>query len=211
MRETSIPLAALEPLQGEGGVSEPKFPVARRAVPPSVGAAVRGDESQDDLRLGRAVEARLTEVVLGLRREFGIGCAGFWGDIHPIGELPLTDLEKRVFLALRQSFFNFSQLLCGLEVLLLQSQKLGVVSEQTMLGIEQLFVHLRDDTSERVGVPDVDGGLSNANGGLESADGARDSCVIHQGSPLVEKVRVRATDSTGGGDALAHPFPPQGP
>ncbi|WP_157128485.1 hypothetical protein [Cupriavidus sp. USMAA2-4] len=70
----------------------------------------------------------------------------------------MSDLEKRIATAIEQGFLQFSQLLAGLEVILLEGEKLGVVREESILGLEQLFVHLTDDRRELVGVPDPNGG-----------------------------------------------------
>ena len=88
-------------------------------------------------RLDPSVETRLTEVVLRLRDSWLSSCALQWSDVHSVHEVARNDLEKRIAATLSNGFFEFSQLLCGLEVLLLQSQKLSVVREQPLLGLEQ--------------------------------------------------------------------------
>lgn len=85
------------------------------------------------------VEARLTDVVHRLRRSWLAGPALLWGDVHPIRELARGDLEKRVATALASGFFQFSQFLAGFEVLALELQKSGVVSEKSLLGLEKLL------------------------------------------------------------------------
>lgn len=156
---------------------------------------------QHDLRLGNAIEAGLTDVVLGLRSDFVAGPAKNWASICAVDEMARGELEKRVTTALRQGFFQFSQLLCGLEVLLLQSQQFGVVREQTLLGIEQLFVHRDDHLSELVAVADSHGSLGHVSSGFQRTDGAGDERQIHVSSPGVEKGGVGTPDSTSGGNA----------
>lgn len=79
-----------------------------------------------------------------LRVAWLAGPAQLWGDIHPIRMEARGEGEQRIAVALCQGFFQFSQLLAGLEVLLLESQQLGVVREEAVLGLEQLVVELGD-------------------------------------------------------------------
>ena len=98
------------------------------------------------------VQARLTHVVGALRGAWLAGPAQLWGQIHPIREAAGTELDQRVAVALRQNFFCFGQFLCGVEQLLLQAEKLGVVSEQSVLGLEKLCVHTGHLFSDQVPV-----------------------------------------------------------
>lgn len=124
-------------------------------------APVDGAKSGFQLQNGfdPLVEARLTDVVNRLRGAWLAHIAGIWGDIHTINVSASGDLEKRVATVLRQGFFHFSQLLCGLELLLLDRQKFGVVTEESVLGIEKLIVELGDDRSNLVEIPDCERGL----------------------------------------------------
>lgn len=149
----------------------------------------------------RPIEARLTDVVFGLRTAWCAGPALAWADIHTIDEEARGDLEKRIALTLREGFFNFSQLLCGLEVLLLQLHETGVVNEQTLLGIEKLVVHRDDNLRQLAVISRSKGCLSDLNSGADSAGGARNQSEVHKNPPVVDEGRVRASDSTTCGDA----------
>ncbi len=87
--------------------------------------------------LDSLVEAGLTNVVLRLRQSWIAGPAGLWGDIHPIHEDARGEFEQGVATALRERFFQFSQFLAGLEVVLLERQQLRVVAKQPLLGAER--------------------------------------------------------------------------
>lgn len=79
------------------------------------------------------VEARLTDVVHRLRSAWISGPAALWGDIHPIHKDALGDFEKRIALSLRERFFEFGQLLCGFEVLVLKLEELRRKRENALL------------------------------------------------------------------------------
>lgn len=134
---------------------------------------------QDDLVLSRPVEALLTDVVIRLRESWVAGPAKCWGGIHPISELAVTDGDKRVAAAFCEGFSNFSQFLCGLEVLMLQRVDGSAEFEQTLLGIEQLFVH-GPDYVHRLGlVPDGQRTLSEIDGAIDSGDCTADEGKVH--------------------------------
>lgn len=157
---------------------------------------VSPDRLKNDLALSRAVEANLTNVVLEMCRA-GIGGYGvFWGEIFPIGGIAISDADKRVVAALRNGFFNFGQLLCCLEMLLLESHELGVVGEETLLSIKQLVVHLRDHRGQLVGVAQTESSLAQVHSAVDGCDGTADQAEVHTGSPNVEKGCVRTPDST---------------
>lgn len=90
-------------------------------------------------RLDPLVEARLADVVQRLRACWIAGPAGFWTDVHSIREMSAGEFDKRVTTTLASGFFQFSQLLAGFEVIVLELQKSGVVSEKTLLSLEQLL------------------------------------------------------------------------
>lgn len=90
-------------------------------------------------RFDPLVEARLANVVHRLRSSWIAGPAEMWADVHSIRELPLSQFEKRVATTLASGFFQFSQFLAGFEMLALQLQESGIVSEQSLLGLEQLL------------------------------------------------------------------------
>lgn len=130
---------------------------------PVAGMAMQFDAAEPDLSLQNSldalVEAKLAYVVYRLRQDWIAHMAGFWGDIQPICKVANRELDKRVATALSEGFFHFSQLLCGFEVLLLKNKELGLVSEQSVLGLEQLVVHLRDNRRDLVEIADPDSSL----------------------------------------------------
>lgn len=175
-----------------------KHVLASGAGPGGHGAPLVGavGSLKDGLHLTDAVKTRLTDVVLGLRADFIAGPARHWDGICSICELSGNELDKRVTTALREGFFKFSQLLCGLEVILLQGHQFGVVREETLLGLEKLFVHADDDFVQFVGVADLDCRFSDVECSAQRGDGASDQGQVHTGSPNVEKGGVGASDST---------------
>lgn len=90
-----------------------------------------------------AVEAVLAEVVLRLRASWRGGPALLWDDLHPLRKVAGSKFEKFVTIAIVEGFVEFSQLLCGLEVLLLKRRELGVVSEEAVLSLEDRIVQRR--------------------------------------------------------------------
>lgn len=89
--------------------------------------------------LSPVVEARLTQVVQRLRGSWLAGPALLWGDVHSIREVAGGEFDERVTTTLASGFFQFSQFLAGFEMLVLELQKSGVVSEKSLLGLEQLL------------------------------------------------------------------------
>lgn len=96
-------------------------------------------EPASEHRFDPLVEARLTEVVQRLRASWLAGPALLWGDVHAIREMPISNVDKRVATTLASGFLQFSQFLAGFEVLTLELKKSGVVSEQSLLCMEQLL------------------------------------------------------------------------
>lgn len=172
--------------------------LARGAKPGGHGSTVigAGGSLEHGPYFSGAVEARLADVVHGLRADFVVGPAFHWEAICLVCELAGSELDKRVTTALRQGFLQFSQLLCGLEVLLLQSQQFRVVREETLLGIEKLLVHSNDDVVQLGGVTDFDGRFPDVQRSAQGGDGTSDQGQIHACSPNVEKGGVGASDST---------------
>lgn len=121
-------------------------------------------------RLDPLIEARLADVVRRLRATWINHISGFWGDIHPIHKDAVSNIDQRVATALRQGFFQFSQLLCGLELLLLQSKQLGVVTEQSVLSLEQLLVELGNNRCHLVEVSNADRGLPEVFSSCQGGD-----------------------------------------
>lgn len=136
-------------------------------------------EAEDKDDFSPCVKAALAEIVLRLRGEWIDGPAKSWGAIHPIRELPLSDLEQRVVGALVQGFGGFSKLLCQLEMIILESQKLGVVREQSVLSLEKLVVHSVHFRDEDAHVPQRHGAAEHVFGGVDGRNGAGDEGEVH--------------------------------
>lgn len=114
------------------------------------------------------VPTDLTEMVLRLRDLWIALPASL--DVAAVCERAVSDVDKRVAVLLRDGFFEFSQFLCGLEILALQLQEHGVVSEQTLLGCQQLLVDLRDSRSRLIEVANGQGGGGQLLGALEQGN-----------------------------------------
>lgn len=95
-------------------------------------------------------EARLAEIVHRLRADWIASMAGHWTDVYTVHKISRGDLEKRISTTLRQGFFQFSQFLAGFEMIVLQLKQLGIVREQTLLGLEKHAVDLGDLASNLV-------------------------------------------------------------
>ena len=172
-----------------------------RANPVSIRSGSGREELQDNLRLSGPVEALLTDVVLRLRQSWINGPAKCWSGVHPISELAISEGEKRVSAALCEGFSQFSQFLCGLEVLLLQRANGSAEFEETLLGVEKLFVH-GPNYFRRLGVvPHGDSSFADINGTADGPHGSGDQAEVHKSSPNVEKGGVGTPDSTFGGNS----------
>lgn len=155
---------------------------AAGAVPVRTAPSGAEPALEDDLRLSWAIKALLTDVVIRLRESWIAGPAKCWGGIYPISELASTELDKRVAAAVCEGFSNFSQFLCGLEVLMLQRVDGSAEFEQTLLGIEQLFVH-GPNYFHRLGfVSDGQGSLAEVDGAIDSGNCTGDERKVHEGS-----------------------------
>lgn len=99
------------------------------------------------------IKARLTDVVQRLRGPAGIGV--FWGEIHPIRQEFIGELEKRVATSLCESFFAFSQFLCCVEVLLLECDQLCAQGEQGLLSLEKKLLNLENFLRNHRGISDA--------------------------------------------------------
>jgi hypothetical protein len=163
---------------GVGGrdISSEDLPAADRA---DLGVGTVHESGFPQNRLDPLVEARLTEVVHGLRKAWIAHMAGFWSDIHPIDKVARSDFEKRIATTLSDGFFQFSQFLCGFEVLTLQLRELGIVSEQTVLSLEQLLVDLAHRNSDLVEISKSHRGLAKLLRGIDGCSCDRDKAVIH--------------------------------
>lgn len=175
---------------------------ASRTRPIGIGSTRGREELQNDLRLSRPIETLLTDVVLRLRQSWISGPAKCWGGVYPISELAISEGEKRVSAALCEGFSQFSQFLCGLEVLLLQRANGSAEFEEALLGIEKLFVH-GPNYFRRLGVvPHGDSSLADIDSTADGTHGGGDQAEIHKSSPNVEKGGVGTPDSTFGGNRI---------
>lgn len=129
--------------------------------------------------LSPIVVARLANVVRGLRSSWIAGPAQLWGDIHPIGEIASGEFEKRIATALRGGFLQCSHFFCQLEILLLELQQLGVVSEKTVLRLEKMVVDLADRRGELIEVPYSDRGPANVFGCRDGGGNDANEGVVH--------------------------------
>lgn len=125
------------------------------------------DEVALQHHLSPIVEALLTNVVKRLRASWLAGPALLWGDIHPISIVAPGEADQRVAVALRESFFQFSSLLAGFEILVLELEKTGVVSEQSILHLEQRFVESGCFLRKQVEVSNSSDGLGHVPGNAE--------------------------------------------
>lgn len=134
--------------------------------------------------LDPAVIARLTDVMLGLRRQWLASCAESWGGICAISESPGADLEERIATTVRFGFSQFSQFLTGIEVLALQLHELAGVREETLLGLEQKVIGLDELRALFRSVPHVDGSADQILGASDCRDRrggeAGDRSEIHE-------------------------------
>lgn len=143
-----------------------------------------GDAAQQipglEHHLSPAVVATLADVVLRLRRAWLAGPALLWGDVHPIRRAARGELEKRVATAVARGFLQSSDFFAHLEMLLLELQERGVVSEQALLGLEQLVVQGRYTFADERVVPDAQQGLGHAGSGSDRAGDRSDTGDIHE-------------------------------
>lgn len=126
------------------------------------------------------VEARLAEVMQRLCTAWRAGPAVLWRAIHSIDKNAVGNLKKRVATTLRQGFLQFSQFLCGFEVLLLKLHELSVVREQSVLGFEQLLVDLSDSTSGFVKILERQSRLADLLRGFQRSDSDRNLGKVHE-------------------------------
>jgi len=131
-----------------------------------------------------------------LRQSWLCGPALLWDEIFPISEIAVSQIDKRVAAALCESFFQFSQLLCSLEVLMLQRVKGSTELEKTLLGIEKLFIH-GPNYFRRLGVvSESDDSFTDVDSAIDCAHRATNQRVIHGGLPIGESSGVGTADST---------------
>lgn len=168
------------------------------AMPPADDVLGRRMETQDGFSPLGAVEAGLADVVLRLRRDWISVMGASWPSICAVGEAARDDFEQRVASLLREGFFSFGQLLCGLEVVLLERQKLGIVREEAVLGVQQRGIHLADLRRHLVEVSKAESGFPDVLGGVDGSDGAADERKIHGNPPAAGQFGCSDQDSTAG-------------
>ena len=111
----------------------------------------------------------LTQVVMGLSGIKRLAAGEVFALLEGQHKDPVTDLDQRVATALRQLLLQLSQAVCHAEILLLEGMELGVVSEETILRLEQKLIDCRHFGCDLVKVPDCDSGLSEIPGGTDSS------------------------------------------
>ena len=146
-----------------------QIPLADGAVPNFGASADARMESQDGF--SPAVIAGLTDIVLRFRSDFNTSLLrGYLPSIREISELSVGDFDKSVSALLLNGFFQFNDLLCGLEVLLLKFKEVGVVDKEGILRLQDLFIKGGLDVGGFVEVSHVDnifGCLDGESGGGE--------------------------------------------
>lgn len=179
------------------GASPDGFAGGARQV---VGTAHAESALQHNLGLSWPVEALLTDVVIWMCESRLAVPAEWGGGIHSVSKLSRTDLDKRISTTLCEVFFQFSQFLCGFEILMLQRVNGSPEFEKPLLSIKQLFIH-GANYFHRLGlVPNRQGSFAEIDGTVDGGDGAGDKREIHAGSPNVEKGGVGVSDSTARGN-----------
>jgi hypothetical protein len=98
------------------------------------------DDGAHEHSLDPLVKALLTNVVRRLRGSWLTGPALLWGDIHPVRKVVTGEFDKRIATTLVQGFAQFSEFLAGFEMLVLELEQRGVVTEQRILGLEKRIV-----------------------------------------------------------------------
>jgi len=139
---------------------------AARAVP------VDASQLKDDLRL--LVEAPRTEIVHRLWVAWVLGPSRLWRDVGAIDEYPGGEFEKRVSLAVRSSFVQFSNSLSQARMLLLELHERGVADEDLRLQIEQFLSHVGHCGTGLSEVPHLQGGFCNPHRGGDATQGSGD-------------------------------------
>ena len=121
----------------------------------------------DQESLSPDIEARLTEVVVGLRT--GIP----FDELISIYEDANGELDKLVAASVLDCFLGEAQALYGLSQFFLKSYQLRLVRKQRILSLEDLLVELRNGRGQGVEVPDFGGSLGDVLGGAQRANGRR--------------------------------------
>lgn len=155
---------------------------ANRAAETLHKEAIELDNSLVKHRLDSLVEAGLADVVKRLRASWIAGPALLWGDVHPIREVSRGEFDQRVAATLVDGFLNFSQFLAGFEVLILELEKRGVVTEQSLLGLEKRVVHGGNFFGHKVEVPNAAECFGDVSGDANGCGYYGEVCQVHVGS-----------------------------
>lgn len=137
--------------------------------------------------LSPAAEAALAHAMAGFCGAWRDGPAKTWGLVHSQRKVAGTEFDQRVSRALVQCFFQANNLVCALEMLRLELQECGVVSEQSILRVEQLLHEPSCCFVDEVAVPHAYQRLGNVlGGGQRGGDGVDLGDVHGQKSQEIE-------------------------
>lgn len=185
-----------------------KQDVCATATSPAVEVPVAlGGKLQDDFSAVRAIETLLTDVVLRLRKTWCAGPAECWGSVASIRELAVEDRDKRVAATVYEGFVQFSDFLCGLEVLVTQHAKGSADFEKTLRGVEEFVIHSPLYVLRQNFISARQEGFKKIAQAVHAGNSGADSGKVHKGSPDVEEGDVGVSDSTLRGDAGRNPRP----
>lgn len=144
--------------------------LAIRAVPDRTGPSV---DAALEHHLSPLIEAPLADVMKSLRAAWLRGPALCWGDVHPIRELARSDLDKRVAFLLIQGFLKCSNFFSILELFVRELDEHGLVSEQRLLGLEQLVCNFKYGVGHEFEVAYAQCGFCDVFGGIDGgSDGS---------------------------------------
>lgn len=117
--------------------------------------------------LSPLVEAALADVMKSLRAGWLRGPAICWGDVHPIRELARSDLDKRVAFLLIQGFLKCLNFFSILELFARELDEHGLVSEERLLGLEQLVCDFKYGVGHKFEVAYAQCGFGDVPGGVD--------------------------------------------
>lgn len=160
-----------------------------------------GGELQDDFNAVRAIETLLTDVVLRLRRTWCAGPAECWSSVAGIREIAVEDLNKRVAATVYEGFVQFSDFLCGLEILLTQHKQGSADFLEALGKLEEFVIHSPLYVLRQNLISARQKGFKKIAQAVRAGDGSTDSGKVHESSPSVEEGDVGVSDSTLRGDA----------
>lgn len=127
-------------------------------------------------RLGSdSIETALAEVMHRFRPLWISFGTDFYAALQPINKDSFREFDQGISNALIGGLFEFTGLLLTVGELLLKSQQLEVVREESALGLEQLVVELGNDWRDLVEISDAKRGRSQVLGERNGTDGGGDS------------------------------------